>query len=126
VIAIVSICLLASPAVSGSRTPSLKGGGPDGAGGIPFTGGPSVPNSFIVPVQLTLGRVVDLQGVGVARLSVVVTSDKGAVVAAGMTDLDGFFVLSLPIGMGLELAIIGTGVADLPVKAGVPVLIVLP
>lgn len=101
-------------------------GGPDGVGDLPFVGGPTNPVTMDVPVLSTLGRVVDSMGVGVSRLGIVVTTAKGHVVATGMTDSDGFFVMALPMAGELELAVIGTGVADVPVAAGVPVLIVLP
>lgn len=109
---------------SGFHNPR-QSGDPGGAGDIPFTGGPTNPVTFDVPVLSTLGRVVDSAGVGISRLSVVVTSAKGYVVGTGMTDGAGFFVLVLPVEAKLELAVLGTGVADVPVAAGVPVLIVL-
>jgi hypothetical protein len=103
------------------------GGDSDGAGGIPFAGSPVNPIAHSGTTLLTtIGRVEDLQGAGISGLSLVVTCAKGDVVAAGMTDAEGFFVLGLPVEVELELAILGTGVADVPVEAGVPVLIVLP
>jgi hypothetical protein len=94
------------------------GGDSDGAGGIPFAGSPVNPIAHSGTTLLTT--------IGISGLSLVVTCAKGDVVAAGMTDAEGFFVLGLPVEAELELAILGTGVADVPVEAGVPVLIVLP
>lgn len=124
--------LLAPSLMSGLVTygplgPRNFGGDSDGAGGIPFAGGPVNPTSHGGATLLTtIGRVEDLQGAGTPDLSLVVTSAKGEVVAVGMTDAEGFFLLGLPVAANLELAILGTGVADVPVEAGVPVLIVLP
>lgn len=102
------------------------GAGSDGVAWVPLAAGSRSHTTIDVSFPSTASRVVDRLGAGIPQLTVAVTSGEGHVVATGMTDSDGFFVMALPMAGELELAVIGTGVADVPVAPGVPVLIVLP
>ena len=98
---------------------------PGSVGGIPYAGVPLSSSTMTVPYKKTAGLVVDSQRNPVAGASVVVML-CGNPIAAGMTDTNGHFVVSLPDVSHLALSLPAEGVFDVPVQAGEPVLIVLP
>ncbi len=101
-----------------------------GSGGTVSPSPPKAPSgpvgSFTAPadeiVQLPL--IVDIDG-PLTSYAVVVTAPGGAVVAAGATGKGGLVRLSVPSMPGLELDVLGTGVAGLPVQGGQTVSIMI-
>jgi hypothetical protein len=99
------------------------GGDPDGAGGIPFTGGPSDFGAWHSEL-ITDGIVIEVSGAPIAGAFVVITDTVG-VVATAVTDGSGTFCVKLPVDSGLELSLPTEGVVGIPVQAGEPILIIL-
>ena len=105
--------------------PALTGGS-DGAGGIPYAGGPHSSSAIKVPHLITLGLVVDSAEAAIPYVPVVVMSSQGTIVAAEVTDDCGLFAVDLPVTAGLTVSLPMSGVNELPIEAGVPILIVVP
>ena len=101
-------------------------GDPDGAGGIPYAGPPLSPLFLKMPHAITVGLVVEPGGAPIGRVPIVVLAKSGAVVGAGMTDDDGVFEINLPVTTGLTATLPLNGVANVPIHAGVPLVIVVP
>jgi len=123
-VVVVCVLFLSSRAFPHSRH-RFCAGGPDGVGGIPYTSGP-LPPDVTVPFVQTIGLVVDSEATAMPGVAVVVLSAEGSVVATGLTDECGLFVLDLPLIAGLTVSLPLNGVSELPIEAGVPVLIVVP
>ena len=99
---------------------------PGSVGGIPYAGGPQSSSGITVPYLLTLGLVVDSARVSIPDVPVVVMSADGTIVATGITDDLGLFSVKLPSIAGLTVSLPMNGVNEVPIEAGVPVLIVVP
>ena len=119
------IAVVCAAAMAQTRHRMVKGN-PDGAGGIPYTGGPASPSGIIVQYLLTLGLVVDLDRVAIPHTPVVVLSKDAVVVAECITDDQGMFKLSLPVTGGMTVALPSNGVDGVPIEAGQSLLIVVP
>jgi hypothetical protein len=101
-------------------------GGPDGVGGIPYTGNPAPSNHLTVPYAPTVGLIIDSTNSPIARTPILILSFDGTVIAATTTDSRGAFAVQLPKISGLTLVLPTLDVFDIPITAGDPVLVLVP
>jgi hypothetical protein len=126
VLLLVVMSAIPSAATIGLRVSGLRpAGDPDGAGGIPFAGGPQGWESWHSQ-SLTEGLVVDAVGDAIVGTPVVVTDNAGSLVAIVITDGEGAFLVQLPTVPNLELALPAEGITGIPVEAGKQILIIVP
>jgi len=106
--------------------PCMRGGGSDGVGGIPALLGASVCSGPIDPSLPTVGLVVNSNDAPIAHAPILILALDGSVISATATDDLGEFVVSVPQMSGLALTLPTLDVFDIPMVAGVPLLVVVP
>ena len=107
--------------------PLFATGDPDGVGGIPQ----ALPGSvggipFTAHFATTAGLILDSTNAPIAGTPVLVFASNGTPIGAATTDELGAFVLTLPKVAGLTLVLPSLGIADVPVVAGHPLLVIVP
>ena len=90
--------------------------GSGGVGGIPFT----------AHFATTVGLILDSTNAPIASAPVLVLASNGTPIAGATTDELGAFVLTLPKVAGLTLVLPSLGIADVPVVACHPLLVIVP
>jgi len=121
-LAVIVLFTAASIALAGR--PGLIKGDPDSAGSIPYVG---APNPMItVPLKTTIGLVVDAERHPAAGVPVVVMHQGEMVIVQAVTSASGIFSFQLPEVSGMTLSLPMNGIFDLPVEAGVPIVVVVP